>query len=1297
MVSTRRTNYEEEDHDDPMNEGNTMEHHEEYQPVEPAGEGTSRRPGKQAIPDDEGRVQDAGSSSSPSHGVRRTTNVHEVYMENEALRQRLEETLRLSKEWQESEKGTTPWESFKTLPPEGQERSRSPTTQGRDASAIPQRPSRENDNHGGRSERPPSQQRPRVTTSGRENRRNNVRPPTQQQTRRDARGPTAPQDNAVDPPRGDSREERGTTHNNGIPSSQPLPAPRDIGVDERGRDHVWNPPSPIRFPPSPIRHPEPPRTNAQAPHQPAPRERSRQREAPPSRLPSQDLPRPPQNGQEDYRDNHARQVPQPRGYGRERQRTISRDNYVCPRPAPRETRPQRARPYSPRDDSYLSRSRTAATQSYAQQRPAPRGPQQQRTVSFMGESYRSDSRSRSREAPYRAEYDIPPQQGEYAPQLNVNAPPPAGLNAPAPVVNDPRITALEQQIQQLMNAQGSVGGYDSDEEPEPFAPHISALPYPQGFKMPTMTKYDGSTDPGAHISDFNTLMRTSQVSGDLKCMLFPVTLTGAGKTWFNKWKKHSITSWDKLSSDFKKEFRAARSRKPECSSLANVKQQPGESLKAYINRFNIEAAKVKNVDDSGRLMALGAGITHGSLLWDSLQGRGAPTIDEFMKRAQKYINIEEARLANNLPLPSGQPVSATTTTTSTNPKATTANPPTTNNSGHNNKRKGDNGGDQNNAKKSKGYQSMFTIYSELVETQETIYVANEHRVAFRIPEPLKGSGAKRDPSKYCQYHKDIGHTTNECRNLRDEIKTLIRNGPLAHYARNRQYNQQGANAQQHVAPRANVQPQGAPGNNTPNPPTQPQGGQLGHNPDIPPLVEGEDVLVISGGPHFAGITNGAQKRYINELKNSDKTPFTPEQRAPKQSRMEDQTITFSNEDAHHVQSPHNDPLVITSQIANRRVRRVLVDNGSSVNLLYKITLEKMGLSVQDLQPCTTNLVGFTGDGVASTGKITLPLTLGEAPKTVTRMTEFVVVDLPSAYNAILGRPALYTLGAVTSIKHLALKFPTATGSGIVKGDQLPARECYNVAMRGQTRPGAQMLVVNNDNEVENRGARESSDIEEIDPRLGDDRIDLGPIEELEEVTLNLKEPTKTVKVGKHLSKEIKKAVIQFLRDNQEVFAWAHSDMVGISPNVMTHVLNLNKDVPAKRQKRRLLDEVRAVALKEEVSKLLANNFIREAFYPVWVANPVLVPKPNGKWRTCINFTDLNKACPKDCFPLPRIDQLVDATAGHELMSFMDAYSGYNQIPMNVADQEHTSFTTDMGLYCYNVMPFGLKNVGATYQ
>ena len=101
--------------------------------------------------------------------------------------------------------------------------------------------------------------------------------------------------------------------------------------------------------------------------------------------------------------------------------------------------------------------------------------------------------------------------------------------------------------------------------------------------------------------------------------------------------------------------------------------------------------------------------------------------------------------------------------------------------------------------------------------------------------------------------------------------------------------------------------------------------------------------------------------------------------------------------------------------------------------------------------------------------------------------------------------------------------------------------------------------------------------------------------------------------------------------------------------------------------------------------------------PFWLANLILVVKPNGKWRTCIDFINMNKACLKDSFPLPRIDQLVDATIGHELLSFTDAYFGYNQIPMYELDKEHTSFITDCGLYCYRVMPFDLKNVGGTYQ
>ena len=113
-------------------------------------------------------------------------------------------------------------------------------------------------------------------------------------------------------------------------------------------------------------------------------------------------------------------------------------------------------------------------------------------------------------------------------------------------------------------------------------------------------------------------------------------------------------------------------------------------------------------------------------------------------------------------------------------------------------------------------------------------------------------------------------------------------------------------------------------------------------------------------------------------------------------------------------------------------------------------------------------------------------------------------------------------------------------------------------------------------------------------------------------------------------------------------------------------------------------------IMDEVNKLLVAGFIREVYYLNWLANVILVKKANGKWRMCVDFIDLNKAYPKDGFPLPRIDQMVDSTVGHKLITFMDAFSRYNQIKLVEEDQEKTAFIMRQGLYCYKVMPFGAK-------
>ena len=182
-----------------------------------------------------------------------------------------------------------------------------------------------------------------------------------------------------------------------------------------------------------------------------------------------------------------------------------------------------------------------------------------------------------------------------------------------------------------------------------------------------------------------------------------------------------------------------------------------------------------------------------------------------------------------------------------------------------------------------------------------------------------------------------------------------------------------------------------------------------------------------------------------------------------------------------------------------------------------------------------------------------------------------------------------------------------------------------------------------------------------------------------------------------MKEKTRQDLVQFLRKNIDVFAWSHEDMPGINPSVITHRLNVHPFSKPVRQKKRVFAPERDNAIKEVVQKLTTMQFIREVYYPDWLANVMMVKKANGKWRMCVDFTDLNKTCPKDSYPLPRIDQLVNSTAGHQLLSFMDAFSGYNQIKMNETDQEKTSFITSQGLFCYKVMPFGLKNAGATYQ
>ncbi|XP_052206808.1 uncharacterized protein LOC127811137 [Diospyros lotus] len=243
------------------------------------------------------------------------------------------------------------------------------------------------------------------------------------------------------------------------------------------------------------------------------------------------------------------------------------------------------------------------------------------------------------------------------------------------------------------------------------------------------------------------------------------------------------------------------------------------------------------------------------------------------------------------------------------------------------------------------------------------------------------------------------------------------------------------------------------------------------------------------------------------------------------------------------------------------------------------------------------------------------------------MANFLIINGPFAYNVVMGRPAMNDLDLVVSTKALAIKFFTPKGTDCVKGEQHSARRCYKEALKiGLKGKKVNMVSGGEVRVTNNRGVSH-----DLNPHDMDCDRATSPADELEDVVISSLDVERRLQVGKA---------------NLDVFAWNHGDMMGIKPRIMQHRLNVNPNYKPVHQKMRPMMAERYAALKEEVDKLLASEFIREAQYPTWVANPVLVKKKNGKWRTCIDFTDLNKACPKDSFPLPRIDQLVDATAGH---------------------------------------------------
>ncbi|XP_074377708.1 uncharacterized protein LOC141719230 [Apium graveolens] len=638
---------------------------------------------------------------------------------------------------------------------------------------------------------------------------------------------------------------------------------------------------------------------------------------------------------------------------------------------------------------------------------------------------------------------------------------------------------MQEDMAQLRDLVKTQSRFEAPVE-SPLSRSIEKAKIYRTLKTPALDQFDGSTDPSGFLNTFDGRMASYGHSEVARCQFFSTCLQGTALRWYNNLPSRSIDSWTTLKTKLQTRFSSNYKGGKITASLITMRQRSSESLRSYLGRFRQAISEITDLEEPLAVNYLAAGIDgsrHGILLEELIE-KHPQHLHAAFQIVEHRMTLQEA-VGNR----KGQP----------------------------------------RERKDKEF-------TKLTVDKATILAILKTEPDFRPPRPMKPG---RPPSsRYCDYHEDTGHTTEQCYQLSNLIESKIRRGHFILYIEGQDQNQQ--------------------------------------------RQDDRIVDVIFGSYAAGGMSNNSRKSYAREV--CSVNPSCPKKCKPSPSLV----ISFSDEDySPNIIRGHQDALVITAKIGTNIVKKILVDNDSSVDILYHHALARMDTGERKLENIHSPLYGFTGNEVKLVGTIDLPVLFDTMPCQVWKIVKFHVISANSSHNAILGRTTISALEAITSIPHLKMKFPTEFGVGEMCGDQ----------------------------------AIDPNNIIDIprDPSFF-------PVGETVEVSIVENFPDKTVKVGKDLNIQIKDELTRLLREFSDIFAWSPSDM-----------------------------------------------------------------------------PDLNRACPKDYYPLPNIDQLIDATAGHELLSFMDAFSGYNQIRMDDQDWEQTAFITHRGVFAYRNMPFGLINAGATFQ
>ncbi|CAL9007763.1 unnamed protein product [Prunus brigantina] len=707
----------------------------------------------------------------------------------------------------------------------------------------------------------------------------------------------------------------------------------------------------------------------------------------------------------------------------------------------------------------------------------------------------------------------------------------------------------------------------------PFTEEVERAPPPKRFTTPSITPFKGDSDPESHLRHFKSAMILYKADDALMCKVFAMTLRGAAQDWFHTLPSASIGNFKEFAIIFTKEYTSYKTVRKHADHLFNLRKKPDESLRDYLRRFKAEKANIIGCNDQVASSAFKKGLPTEHELYRELAITPSQTLAEVFATAEHYALWDDDRIAAK--------------------KASKqVDHPTKQASQKSNKFE-QKARDKRRSRPQEGSSETGT-FTEFAIPIHQILAQVKDKPWVRRPLPMKGDPSKRDTSKYCAFHGEHGHYTNNCNAWKRHLEELVREGHCTEFVAKKAIQQ--------------IEDRDAAAKEPPQ-----------------KVIRINTILADS---QESGLTTKERKRKIAQATYvSQVTTGVP-------AIVDTPIIGFQKKDLIGLDLPHNDALVICIQIEQAVIERVHVDEGSAANILQLSVIQQMGFEPK-ISKLARSLTGFNGATSITVGTIDLDV---HSPPVVCSQT-FMVIDEVSPYNGILGRPWISKIEAITSALHQKIRYPIPGGGiGQINSDQAMARRCTaqglkkskqlqftpnpnkkdrdeGIRLEGSLEEGwkpeddvelvppdpdqpnkeAQIGSRQNPNKKDRdegirpegsleEGWKPEDDVELIppDPDQPNKEAQIGsrqnpnkndrdegirpegsleegwkPEEDVELVPLDPDQPDKKARIGSRLSPDEKMELTIFLQNNKDMFAWSPSDMPGIDPNIICHRLHVN--------------------------------------------------------------------------------------------------------------------------------------------